>query len=503
MMNQNIVAKDLLKGQIELENIYCISAQDAFLATRLVQHIQIYNDKPSFDDLEWVKDFAKKAYGTRAERTWKSSEIEDILADSQDLAENSKLELPLKNVIMESYKNAPKIAMKSALKDVESIFTNIDNYFSVHGHFNKQYEMTVQDLERLKKTLEKLEQDKTTLKHDSMASLKKSETAREQAINEINEKFKQFEEVSNTTIQKDIYSAINDFKNNKGKEYEEQKGKGVIRLVNILILNESYYEEKSRLKAELEVLRQAFGNGEITLSPSNMQELSNIVEESSCSIGEQLRTSLFEVLKPTLTEFNKQIDEINSSVLGHMSEISKEFKENGIEIKLSPLKIDLNEIKISVSVNLSSLSKEHHRTIRVESTSSFSGAKRWFGKIFKQDDWGHEDMEITEFKLNLSDLNRTIENKFRNEVVHPIQLLLKNQFEKFTMQMNQDIAEITLQAEELINELSEAYKTEQLPYEAKKQHKDIMNEIAETNQSIQKEVATVQLELPRVLGETA
>lgn len=90
---------------------------------------------------------------------WESSELDEIIADSQVLTENSKLELPLNNVIMESYKNAPHIAMKSALADVQYIFTEIKNVFGINGRFTKEVALNEQELQQIKNTIKQLEED--------------------------------------------------------------------------------------------------------------------------------------------------------------------------------------------------------------------------------------------------------------------------------------------------------------------------------------------------------
>ena len=47
--------------------------------------------------------------------------------------------------------------MQSALRDVDNIFLNISNYFSVHGYFNKEYQMTEGELKKIKESLIKLD----------------------------------------------------------------------------------------------------------------------------------------------------------------------------------------------------------------------------------------------------------------------------------------------------------------------------------------------------------
>lgn len=497
---KGIVHNDLLKDKIHSRNIYCISAQDAFLATRIQNYINLHQAKPNFEEMEWVQDFAKKAFGTRAKRMWESSELNEIVEDSQSLAIDSQMALPLEKVIQESYKNAPQIAMQSALRDVDNIFTNIANYFSVHGHFNKEYKMTEEELNKIKESLSKLDKDRKLLKEHADTSLVKVNKTIKKSSEEISEKFKKFEEDSPSVIKSEIYKTIKLFTEKKEEEYDNRVGRSNLgKVYKFLTLNENYAKDKSKLKAELDDLQKAFVGGVIKLKKNEMEQLNLQIEKKTQLLELDFKQSLEAMLNPILKDFNFAIQKINTEIIGDISKISQEFGKAGIEIKLSPLDINFASTQASMKINFSELSTEKMESRRIESTSTFAGARRWAGKFFNTD-WGYETIETVYKELSFNQLNQELEKMLLNFLVGPIQVHLEKCFKGFNSQLEIDLNTITQQVEELINELQVAYEAEQLPYEQKKERKDMMNDIDKTNKSIQIEINTVKKYLPVVLA---
>lgn len=509
---KSIVHNDLLKDKIHSRNIYCISAQDAFLATRIENYINLHQEKPNFDEMEWVQDFAKKAFGTRAKRMWESSELHEILEDSQSLASDSQIALPLENVIQESYKNAPQIAMHSALRDVDNIFINISNYFSVHGYFNKEYQMTEHELNKIKESLLKLDQDKKTLIRQSKESIGKvSETAKK-SLNEIDTKLKIIEKKSPNIIKSEIDKTIQSFQKNKEEEYDEKIGKTLLdKLFKAIRINDDYAQNKSQLSADLEDLKNASGTsnkGIIKLKKEDMEKLSLRIETKVAALEDEYKRIISDVLNPILTNFNVLINQINDDVIENISQISQEFGKSGIDIKLTPLEIDFENTKTSMSLSFLDLSDEKEENRRVQSTTSFADAKRWFGGFFKNkfkidNNWGYKNEKTIYLELKIEKIHKELEKQLSMALVQPLQIHLEKCFQMFNSQMEKDLSYITLEIEELINELQAAYDAEQLPYEQKKKRKDIMNDIDNRNKSIQIEINTVKKYLPVVLaGDT-
>ncbi len=506
---KNIVCNDLLKDKVHHNNIYCISAQDAFLSTRLQNYINMHQQKPSFDELEWVKDFAKKTYGTKAKRFWEASEINEIIEDSQTLAFESQIATPLEMVIRESYKNAPKIAMQSALRDVDNIFLNISNYFSVHGYFNKEYQMTEGELKKIKESLIKLDKDKTILKEQSKRSIKEVSSTAKKSLNEIDLKFNKIKENSSIIIKSEIIETVKFFLQEKEEEYGDKVGKGrVSKFFNAVLLNENYSKDKSQISADLEDLRKASNtteNDNIKLKKPEMEKLSLKIDKKIQILEMGYKKSLNDVLNPILVNFNSLISEINSDVIENVSQISREFGKSGIEIELSPLEIDFEKTKTSMNLSFLDLSDEKIETRRVEATSTFAGARRWLGGFFRnklnyENDWGYEEEKTAYLELKIEKIYQQLDKQLSAELVKPLQSHLEQCFQKFNTKLEEDLFYINLQIEELINELQSAFDAEQLPYEQKKKRKDIMKDIDNRNKSIQIEINTVKKNLPVLLA---
>lgn len=507
-LTKQIVLNDLLKDQVKIENIYCISALNAFLANTVLTLIE-EKSKPQFSNSR-VEDFAKKAFGeSEAKEDWEDASLEKIQKRAIKMIENSLIKMPLQNIIQESYKNAPKIAMHSALRDVDNIFVNISNYFSVHGYFNKEYQMTEEELKRIKESLSKLDIDKTILKKQSKQSIEEVGDIAKKSLTEIDDKFKIIKENSSDILKFEIIETVKHFKQKKEEEYDEKVGKSLLgKLAKSFLLNENYAKDKSQLDADLKDLKKAFSTSEfgtIKLKKDEMYDLSLRIDKKVVSLEFEYKRTLNDVLNPILEKFNLVIHKINTDIIENVSQISQEFGSSGIDIKLTPLKIDFANTITSMNLSFINLSDEKVDRRRVQSSKTFAGVKRWFSGILKkisvENDWGYEEESTTYLELKIDKIYKELENQLAIGLVKPLQSHLEECFQVFNHKMQDDLSYITLQIEELINELQSAFDAEQLPYEQKKKRKDLMNDIDHSNKSIQKEINTVIKYLPIALGE--
>lgn len=132
-VRQHIFNK-LLKDKIELDNIYAVSAQDAYLASRLLTCLA-QTGKPAYQDQSWVADFAQKMYGRRPQENYESASIEELHSDIKELQDDSRMNEPMQNVIINMQKNAPLIAMQSALAESKQVFDDLHNTLDIRGIF--------------------------------------------------------------------------------------------------------------------------------------------------------------------------------------------------------------------------------------------------------------------------------------------------------------------------------------------------------------------------------
>lgn len=506
------MANDLLKEKVLPENIYCISAQDAFLATRLQNYIRLNNEKPSFDELTWVQDFAKKAFGTRAKRIWESSDPIEILKDASDVAEQSQMALPLNNVIKESYKNAPRMAMQSALRDVDLIFTNIDNYFKVKGYFNTQYQMTQQELDQIKESLQTLEENRKTLIQNTDISLKKIANAIRNTSSEMNTQFEQIKKQTPRIIKYEIDKTIEQEKKGVNERYAKAVGKNrAERLKKLFILDPDYAQNKSEAEYQKKIWEEVNkekdedGNLKETNTLSLPEDEMRLLTKSVGKIVDEF-TSMFETgLEQTINEkvvgLNESISIINQTIITNISDIGKEFGKSGIEIQLPILNVNMESTDSLIqTLNLESILESKEHTYSVESTTAFAGIKRWFGYKLDKWDWGYTEKTETYKELDIDLLSSKVVDDLLATVVQPMESKFTEYLNSFNKQMIVDLQTIQTRVEELVNELETAYEAEQLPYEEKKQRKDAMNDIDSINQLIQKDLQVVTQSLPQVLG---
>ncbi len=489
---KNIIVNDLLRNQIKIENVYCISAQGAFLSSRLAGYIQQYQQKPDFDTLEWVRDFAKRAFGEAdAQDDWEDASLEKINKRIVRVLERSQIKLPLNNVIIESYKNAPQIAMKSALNDVDSIFTNIKNVFDIKERFMAEVSLNDSEIKKIQGTIEQLGRDIEVLKKTTEQSKTELDTISKQSNEEFNKEFDALEEQSADYIWSQIVYQIHSFQTGKQKELRDQK--------KWLTLDSDYRKEREQLKAELKDLENSFekDKGKISLRQSEMEKLSQIMESQQQEINAPLIEAIRSKLNQMAQSINKKIAEKNATIVSRMQEIRETFGKEGINISLSKLNIADIHLSDNIGVNILNLSskkdREHWRTT--------NKVTRWFGSLFNQDSWGRESYTVTYCDVSLDALKAEVKKLSMQGILEPVQKQITQSLENFTIHMARDVEAIELLAEKLKNELEAALADEHIPsLELKQQRKAALRLISLQNHNIQKEVEVVKNMLNIVLG---
>lgn len=488
---KNIVCNDLLKDKINYNNIYCISAQDAFLATRLQNYINFHDKKPNFDELEWVQDFAKKAYGTKARRFWEMAELDEIIEDSQTLASESQIETPLEMVIQESYKNAPKIAMQSALRDVNYIFKEVKDVFSIHGRFTEEVQLNEAELENIRNTIKKLEKDIRELKKNTDIARKELEVISNQSVEEFQKYFSFIEEDVSIEIWRNIISIIQDFKEQKKTEIKKQK--------RLLAIDSDYHVKRAMLKKEMEELEKAFtkkhnSTGTIKLLEEQMNQLNTQVSENIEQINENIQINIKTTLNNLSSKINDKIKKINYQSLEDMQKIQNSFGKEKMDITFSCLNMANIELDSSIQIDLLSISAKTQKKTLVTTNR----VTKFFGELFGKK-WGQEEHIEKYSEFSLHQLKKILEEISVKQILIPLQKKVSDNLLGFMIQMEGDAKNIEINAEKLINELKAALEAEQLPYESKKKRKESLREIDLENLNIQKDIQSVEKNLSNVL----
>ncbi len=151
------IFNNLLKNKIDLEHIYPISARDAYLANRMESYLLENKNKPDYKEGTWIEDFAKQVLGKRAEQKYEKMDAEDISEELGALIDDSRMSEPLTDVIVNMQRNAPYIAIQSALAGASDVFEKLHNFFNIRGHFAEKEKMTNEEIVVLETTIKSLE----------------------------------------------------------------------------------------------------------------------------------------------------------------------------------------------------------------------------------------------------------------------------------------------------------------------------------------------------------
>lgn len=489
-MTKKIVVNDLLNNQVYSENVYCIAAQNAFLATRFTNYLAENPEKPKFSEAEWIQDLAEKAFGLGdAQEDWEDASLEKIKKRTVNMLAKSQITLPLTNIIMDSYKNAPKIAMHSALKDVTSIFTDIKNVFNIKGRFTEQVALNDSEIKQIEETIKQLEHNIQTLKKNTEKAKDELGIISNQSVEEFNEAFSSIEEESADYIWSTILKLIKTFQDGKEQELKDQK--------RWLTLDNNYRQEREKIKRELQDIENSIEKrkGKITLRKSEMESLSKIIEEKNQEINRKLILGIEKTLNNISIGINQKIEKTNSDIVENMQEIQNTFGEEGIEINLSKLDITNIELSGSISINILNVSSTRNETY----WHTTNRVTRWFGK-FLNTDWGRESYTVTYCDFSLDELKAELKKLSIQGILEPVQKQVKQSLFQFSMQMTRDVEGVELQAEKLKNELVIALKDEQMPsLELKQKRKETLKQISIENKDIQKHIEIVKNSLTSTL----
>ncbi|USE36564.1 dynamin family protein [Endozoicomonas sp. SCSIO W0465] len=95
-----------LDGVLTRDNVYPVSARNAFLANTALRELEQNTRLPDGDANPWVKDFYKATYGDSWQRRIKGLTAEDIQEDAEDLLNNSCFQQPIKNMALFDFRTA-------------------------------------------------------------------------------------------------------------------------------------------------------------------------------------------------------------------------------------------------------------------------------------------------------------------------------------------------------------------------------------------------------------
>lgn len=207
---KKLVAKDMFKGEMNIDSIYPVSAKIALYANlglcELHKHGKI--DK----SLSWFDEFGKTLFGPSWDIMKNSTNDELLETICKNSWKKSFFEEPLNN-ISTIHRDALFLTLESALDSLENSLKDYSNAFKIHKEsYDKKLKDLKKDIESLKKDIEILAIISKNIQNSSTNLLKDSKNKISRTIKD------NVEQVKN--------KIVDNFNNNLEKAYTEEKNLG-------------------------------------------------------------------------------------------------------------------------------------------------------------------------------------------------------------------------------------------------------------------------------------
>lgn len=470
----------LLKDKIELDNIYAISAQDAYLANRLLAYIEQYQEKPVYQDDNWVADFAKKMYGRRPESAYSSTELNALEQDIADLYKDSRMQQPMQNVIGNMQRNAPFIAMQSALAGASHVFDNLHNVLDIRGYFAQKIDMSEEEIKQINELISKFDQQITDLKTQKDELAQNINEMKQNIYSELN--MPAILERLKDILNKEIDSMFNKISTEAENDLEEKLSwqqrfsNAKDWMFNLRTVDEERELRKKR-HLYLEILRdkaQYKDNSNIMIF-ENKEDCVNFQDE----ILNVLNRFVADEIQPILNHCIEQGVELAFKTRENMQAQYTQFLENfttefsnkdiNLHIQLDDINyvqtLSIDNSQINIDTNL------RKQTINSNKTGIIGGIQLLFGAIFRQD-WGTEEIEYQYYEIKKDSTADLLKEIAEEKLFNPLQQQVEEQIDILLNRVDDAIDMFSVQVSNIIDEITQANQNEQSDYYTTRQEKE-------------------------------
>lgn len=493
------IKSSLPPGKVRDENIFPVSAKNAFLASRMLTELK-NKDKPEYDKGSWVGDFAKQAFGVMNPSKWEKVMPENITETANILIEESLIQQPIDRAIANTQKHAPRIAMRSALARCHDVLERLHNICEIWARILGK---TEEDIKRLNQTIADCQSDET--------ELSKLETKIRKEINRIHEAAKkeieQHKEKSQTEMKNLIVNLIDKEKEHISKRIEEleQSGKTgpILRLSNLWtdlkdLLDMTARNEHSRLKkqqekANGEEIFAVFGSEEEAHKfLKRTEELYNNSFQIACT---DLQESIYKQIGHT----KQQLSNTESKTQSVFDRVQERLHKEKIVLQLSRPEIsDFSPFERS-EFGGNEIIQTEKSTYYEDSDGFFSAVARgagWVASFFFDNNWGREKVTETSYSIPRTDLQQALQKMLQKDMglldQETKRILdafgdewVKNYIEAIREQITQVLGEIRAAIETATSEREKAERKRQVVEVLQEQEGEIQEDIKMVRGAIQ------------------
>lgn len=476
---KNHIFNNLLKDKIEFKYIYPVSSQRAYLANRMVSSLSNNKSKPDYKAGSWVADFASRAYGEDAEDGYEYANVERLYQSAEKMLEKSGISSPLSEVILNMQKNAPYIALQSALSGSSEVFEKLHNFFNIRGHFANREKMNADEIAELEKTIQNL--------HNQIGELQRMSEDIKKSFYKAQRNT--FEELEKKEKKREIHESI---KNTLDVMFDNHSDNSNSNQNQLLRIKEFLSNVKDTFKGRNERLEKAKSNATsnrdtlVFTSKNDLSQFQEAVQENIDIIIQGINSQYNEILDQSIEDTKKVTGKLYNQCNDTLANIQDEFNKEGIkEIKIESVskRILRNENNIRKKMSLGEQFSKRRRT--VHQSGVIGKTKRLFGGLFKKD-WGTYEIEETSYTIRKKDVVKNINDLLVQDVVSPLKSQISKALDDLLQQNLRSIEDFNTTIENIVAEMDNAILQEKIPeLETKKEYKNRIKQLQKVSDEIE------------------
>lgn len=446
---KNLISQEFLPEKIEREHIYPLAAQTAFLANRMAAELAS-KGKPEWMEGGWFNDFIKLAYGTRMKANkWEHEEIEDIQEAIDELIEESRVQIPLQEAIIQTQMEAPKIALQAAIRQLDEVLYHVYNFTHVYANdgilkSNEEMQALQSKLADLHKQVEKLTELQKKTARELPEKLQVIHTQLKQGLDDTEESIKQILDTEQNKKIKELETDINALQANTGffsgfDIWGEKRRKNQELMAKFLGQLEGIkdglntFQERGKAETYFMNMKQQM-QGQIEIVIDHIQQQVDDAQDA----------------------FRDEIEQIQTECHVVFDEIHRSLEKEGFELHKPNFQTKALRDYTLQFPEIGGYIKEKQVRVKKEKSSAFAGFFRWLGDKLGQDDWGYERVDVTRYEVS--------GNEIKQAFIEPIKTYLEqvqnetNQlFDEFKSEwIDEYIGNIHNQGKNLLNEVNAA-----------------------------------------------
>ena len=450
---KNMIFSDLLRDRINKEHIFPVASQLCYLANRMEEEMAS-KGKPELGG--WVDDFAKEACGARYEKKWEKEDKEDILEAIEDIRDASHMQDPIERAIVKTQTEAPQIAIRSALAQVNQALENVQNFCEVHTKLARK----TNEKERISL------KGKIANLQESIVNLGKLQDSEKNNLEKICNKLKLgTQKKIDNLIQGSIDASQEFFQISQENLEAIRKKNEVDELKFTLKSRKKLNELKQKSHAAEELLKRHTGDSIVLSSDQEKEAFNNYISELYKTLANSANDEVIKILSSGEQSIQDALYQAKAACEKEFSEIQTAFQKEDIVLTLSvPSLADFEQIEgHKIRFQRDMHSKTESRTYEISGWGSWIARKLWGG--------GNGTYEFTYYTDSKKEIMKQIKSDLQTFVFVPIQEKINHKFDNYNAQLIDGyIGAVKLQTEKLAKEFSNAITASELEGQEKEKY---------------------------------